>query len=166
MKASLLFFIFALSFQAQGEWVLRNPKVEFTATGRPAMIKIKGEGNGLKIKSEDARSGSFQFELATLKTGIKTRDEHMKNKYLEIGKFPVAEFSFKEFDPAQSLVGRLKLHGVEQNVPVRITKSGAHYLAEFEIKLSDFQIELPSFAGIKVADLVRVTTEFEAEEKK
>lgn len=151
--------------------------VQFEAVGKPSMLKIKGKGEGavtaLKL-DQNKLNGEIEFKLETLNSGIGLRDEHMKEKYLHVPAFPKAVLSFKDFTlPATWSLAKptltetpftatLKLHGVEK--PVQGTfvieneklKSQAH----FEIKLSDFGIDIPNYLGVKVADVVKIEVNF------
>ena len=64
-------------------------KVTFLAIGKPAMIKIVGEGTGphgdLTI-FDDKLQGTLTIDMKKLTTKIELRDDHMKNKYLEVFK--------------------------------------------------------------------------------
>jgi len=152
-------------------------RVEFLAVGRPSLIKIRGTSSrDLQAELASAGgmvSGSFQFKLETLETGIGKRDEHMKDKYLEVSKHPMAKLEIRpvalESGSEKPFEGMLELHGVKKPVTgkVRFTEvapSKAYSAdAEFVIKLQDFAIEIPRFAGITVADEVQiqVSTKFE-----
>lgn len=153
-------------------------KTEFLAVGKPAMIKIKGHGNGpegnLNI-DKDLVSGSLTVNLEKLTTEIDLRDEHMKNKYLEVGKYPKAELTFKDFklpvafEKLQSsetevpFTANFTLHGKTQPVSgvAKLTKSGQQLKGEakFDIKIMQYLESLPSYAGIKVAEDVNVTVQ-------
>lgn len=153
-----------------------NPKdgmVEFEAIGRPSMLKIKGVGEGvtsnLQIEN-NMLSGDLRFSLKSLKTGIELRDEHLLNKYLQISQFAEAKLIFIKFNLPKdfSLVNPtaanhpfkalLDLHGVQKEVTgfYSVTSANLVSAASFEIKLSDFNIEIPSYLGIKVADIVKI----------
>ena len=112
--------------------------------------------------------------------GIGLRDRHMKNKYLEIEKFPEAKFTPTQVpwtDPSvaatQSLkaapfIGKLTLHGVEHSVQGTMNSTaGANGKVDcefdFQIKLTDYKIDIPSFAEITVAETVDVKVKSEAE---
>lgn len=65
----------------------------FVAKGRPALIAIKGTGDGATGSLNEMNgtiTGEIQFQLKSLKTGIDLRDSHLKDKYLEVEKFPIA----------------------------------------------------------------------------
>jgi polyisoprenoid-binding protein YceI len=148
--------------------------IEFEATGRPSMIKIKGQGEGATSKfllDGNQLKGVVSFNLDSLKTGIELRDEHMKEKYLKTKKNPTALMKIPSvtLPTGWSLQNAevknlafnavLKLNGVEKAVKGNFNISGNAPLssqAEFEIKLSDFQIEIPEYLGVKVADSVKI----------
>lgn len=153
-------------------------QVSFVAKGRPALISIKGEGQGLTsllTTNERALSGKIIFELASLKTGIDLRDEHLKNKYLEVSKHPKATLILKDLklpDDIQKpfeFSATLDLHGVEQLITgtaqLKGNKNPQNLTANFKIKLSQFQIDIPSFQGITVAEEVLVNVDVPVEQE-
>lgn len=161
-----------------------NGSVEFLAVGKPAMIKILGKGPGAKGDlevTESALGGKLTFDLTTLDTGMKLRNEHTKDKYLEVGKFPEAQLTLDPITIAEvsgsgdftkekvPFSGKLKLHGEEK--PVSGTATIARKAkelsvkAEFGLKTGDFKIDTPKYMGITVADDVKVNTDFTAKTK-
>jgi len=161
--------------------------VEFTAIGKPKAIKIQGKGESPKgslYMLGGKTKGFIVFNLNTLDTDLERRDEHMKKKYLETDKFPLAKLENPEFmlasnDPVRGLAsgevgkdftyekvpfsGQLTLHGVTRNVmgtaDLKRKGSEMNVAAEFSVKMTDFNIEIPSFAGITVADHVDLKIE-------
>jgi len=154
--------------------------VEFDAVGRPSALKIHGKGEGptgsftMEVKGNEVLvTGVANFTLNSLETGIQMRNEHMKKKYLETEKFPDAKLTLTQWkisaspqtDPLslkdQTLQGVLFLHGVEKPVTgkINIERAGttATFKAEFDLKISDFNIAKPGFAGITMAEDVKVT---------
>jgi polyisoprenoid-binding protein YceI len=152
-------------------------RVEFLAVGRPSLIKIRGtstrELQAQLSVSNGTVSGTFQFKLETLDTGIGKRDEHMKDKYLEVSKHPMATLQIQPValtpGSEKPFEGTLELHGVKKPVSGKVvfTESSTAKAygadANFVIKLQDFAIDIPRFAGITVADEVQiqVSTKFE-----
>ena len=153
--------------------------VTFLAIGRPNAIKIKGEGGtaGGKLEVKDnAASGDLSFDLNTLKTGIDMRDRHMKEKYLETGKFPQAKLTFASWPVPEAILkgpgemgdvplkAMLTLHGetkpIEGKLKLRRRDATVSGDAEFTIKISNFGIAIPSFTGITVAEDVAVAVNF------
>lgn len=142
--------------------------IKFTAVGKPGFMRISGEGDKVSGSyDQKAGKGQFLFSLDSLITGIDLRDEHMKKKYLETEKFPEAEFDLHSMSPALGekgsgeFSGKLTLHGVSQAVSGDYDgacegQTTCEVTAEFSIKLSDFKIDIPSYAGITVAEKVDV----------
>ncbi|MBC7456750.1 MAG: YceI family protein [Bdellovibrionaceae bacterium] len=151
-------------------------KVRFLAVGKPAMIKIVGEGTGphgdLTI-ADDKLQGTLTIDMKMLTTKIDLRDEHMKNKYLEVEKYPTSTITFKNYSLKlasltpiaieQPFTADLQLHGVTKPVvgTIKFSKEilTVTGVATFKIKVTDFMDTLPSYAGIKIADDIEVTVD-------
>ena len=149
--------------------------ISFTATGTPSFIKIEGKGKGangeLSVTGKFAK-GTFKFLLDTLDTGIDVRNEHMKEKYLNTKEFPESTLEITQlslptnYDPKSGLgegtfTGKLSLRGVTRDISGKykseLKKIGTEELnAKFDVNLSDFKIEIPSFAGISVGDKIEI----------
>lgn len=153
-------------------------QVEFEAIGRPSMIKIKGKSSALESQFKVEKgllSGESKINLDTFTTGIEMRDTHMKEKYLEVANYPQAILKIENLKLPQAwsaknpqlkdfpFVGKLTLHNVEKEVTgVLNTEAGKlKTKANFEVAISDYKIELPSYLGIKVADKVKVAVDIE-----
>jgi polyisoprenoid-binding protein YceI len=170
------FLILVVSLVANASAIkLKDSRLEFIAVGKPAMIKIVGESNDLAgsidESEKDGLSGNLILNVKSLKTGINMRDEHMKEKYLEVEKYPTATLKVQGVpviasgkDLKKTISLPLSLHGVEQNVDVSLDMKNTSGIysgsAEFTIKLSDFSIKIPTYLGIKVADKVEVKVNF------
>ncbi len=180
-QALVLLMVFALGTSCLASLIdidQSTAKTSFVAVGRPAMLRIRGEAEGIVSKltlEKQIVSGDVNVQLSKFKTGIETRDEHMKKKYLEVEKFPDATLKIKELNVSDLKLGtkkeltfkaELTLHGVTKEVDV---KSKLEALADLKfkiqasanIKLSDFKIDIPSYAGIKVADSVDFEVQFQ-----
>lgn len=164
-----------ISFAATVNFKSTDGLTEFTAVGKPAMLKINGEGKGpegqLKYDNE-ILSGTLTVELKNLTTKIDLRDTHMKNKYLEVEKYPTAELIIKDLklpsdpklmtdkDVDVPFTGQLTLHGKTQPIngtaKVKKVANAIKGEATFSIKIMEFLDTLPSYAGIKVAEDVKV----------
>ncbi|MEO8233059.1 MAG: YceI family protein [Ignavibacteriota bacterium] len=104
----------------------------------------------------------FKVYLDSLDTGIGLRNTHMRDNYLETNKYPIVLFTGKvinqsyktNFESEVGAEGILKIHGVErkQIIKGRLYDYGKLFKLEsrFEISLSDFNIEQPSFLFISV----------------
>lgn len=152
-------------------------KTEFKALGVPSSLRIEGQGAGptgeLTAIKQDGKikiSGELQVPLKTLDTGIELRDKHMKNKYLEVDKYDSAILIIDQVLLPVNLsegvlekaafAGRLKLHGVEKSISgegeFKRVANNIQLDSHFSIKISDYGILIPQFAGITVADEVKI----------
>ena len=145
-------------------------EVGFLAIGQPSSLKIKGVAQGEKTVAGTFKiegktfSGRALLKLSSLDTGIEMRDQHMKEKYLEVQKFPVAELTVTDLSVGAKeapFKGELKLHGVQKPVDgkatVQANGSELNLTFEFGLLLKDYAIEIPSYLGIKVANEVKIT---------
>lgn len=179
----LLFLIFlfltpdifaAVSFKLTKE----RGSTNFLAIGNPSAIRIDGKGEGpqgyfeTKEKGEDLiLNGQIKVSLKSYDTGIGLRDRHMKEKYLETEKFEDAILTISNLTISKTALttliqtkfpfsGTLNLHGMQKNVSgdftIKSEGGGIKINAGFQIKLTDYGIKLPSFAGVTVADVVEV----------
>lgn len=151
--------------------------VTFQAVGKPSAIKINGTGEATKgnlaLGADKKVAGVLTFDLKSLTTGIDMRDHHMKEKYLEVEKFPTAQLTIKDLAVPDSLLnstaaeakdlaftGKLKLKGVEKDVKgvAQIKRDGANLqlTANFSIQIEDFGIDIPKYLGITVANEVKI----------
>ena len=184
LNRTALALIAALSVNVHAgpAWVLNlskgEGKVEFHAVGKPKMLKIHGKGTkptGQMTVEDGKVSGQAIFDLNSLDTGIDLRNKHMKEKYLEVGKHPKAIFELVEiklpnplpagdFEKDAPFKGKLTVKGVTKEVSgvAKLKKEGSNLTGnvEFATTVKSFNIELPSFAGITMADEVNVQVEF------
>lgn len=151
-------------------------EVSFEAIGRPAMIKIHGQSKtppqcNFSIENKNL-VGSCTLNLDSLDTGIETRNKHMKENYLMVAKFPKAQFTLQPvvlptdfaIDHFQSgkisFQATLDLHGEKKNMGGDLSFSSenkkATITSNFKIKISDFAIPKPAYAGISMAEEVSV----------
>lgn len=155
-------------------------KVVFNAVGRPKALKIKGTGSAPKGNLQVINGkliGELSFDLNSLDTENKLRNTHMREKYLETDKHPIAKLTFKDVQIPASLIqgdasesvdftGILDLHGVSKPVSgkAQVKRSGklVEVDASFGILISDFNISEPGFAGVTMAKDVAVEVQLSA----
>ena len=191
MKTPHTIFLLVLVtfFSAQNLWAAKftakivsdGSKADFLAIGNPSALRIKGEGGvpqGELTGDENQITGTIEVPLAPITTGIGMRDRHMKEKYLEVEKFPKAILTIKKMKlPANSLKGdftldqvsydgEIEIHGVKKPMQgvAKLERKGNTITTEsgFKAKVSDFGISIPSFAKITMADEVDVKVRFNA----
>jgi polyisoprenoid-binding protein YceI len=148
-----------------------NSNVSFAATG-PAGMKIEGSTPDLQV-SDDAGNVVIVVPLANLSTGIGLRDHHMKEKYLEVPKYPSATLTIARSaltfpgggqQAAADVAGTLQLHGQTRPLTVHYEAKGdgASFSAHggFHINMNDFGIAVPSYLGVTVKPDVEVNAAF------
>ena len=121
--------------------------------------------------------GSLVVDLRNIDTGINLRNEHLREKYLEIDKAPgydkavLSEIDLKGLNPDApegkgSFTGSLILHGTKKTVsgPAEIRKAGSGFRvkASFPVNLSEFAIPEPRYLGVGVKNVVQVEVTFTA----
>lgn len=172
---SFLLFTSQYLFAGTISFKAADGQTEFSAVGKPAMIKINGKGLGPEgdlIYAADKVSGTLKVNLEKLTTEIDLRDDHMKNKYLEVKKFPTAEITFKEFKAPAAIdamtdkeieiafAGDFTMHGKTKPISgiakIKKAQNTISGTAEFTIKIMEYLETLPSYMGLKVADDVKV----------
>lgn len=139
--------------------------VAFHAVGSPGFVTIDGKGaaaTGTINQAGGKVEGKFSCDLSKLETGIALRDRHMREKYLEVGKYPKAELVLDQTTvPATGgtfpWTGKLTLHGQTKPVSGTATASGANFSATFTVTLSDYGVDIPAYLGVTVAKDVTVT---------
>jgi len=114
-----------------------DARVVFDAAG-PAGMKIEGTTSDLNV-AEDSGNVVITVPLANLTTGISLRDHHMRDKYLEVPKFPAAVLTIpraalKFPNPSEKVEadaqGTITLHGQSRPVSVHYdTKDDGSTLA-------------------------------------
>ena len=179
-------FAFFLSFEAVHASVLKIDKdkcvVKFQAQGRPSALVIEGDGGKcegeVNLSAAQTVARVVKLDLRDFTTGMALRDRHMHEKYLETKKEQYQNTSIEFMDTKSmqedlskgsfkgAVPAKLVLHGVTKDVQVEFdltkteNKITGHF--KFQIKVSDFEIMIPSFMEITMADVVDVSGKVEA----
>lgn len=156
---------------AAAKWVRGgDASVTFLATG-PGGLQIKGSGTDLTV-DDKGDTVTVVVPLKDIDTGIALRNKHMRDKYLEVAKYPTVELTVSRAEirlgasgeGAGDANGTMKLHG--QSKPVRfhyaVKRSGAasNVAGSLRVNMKDFGIEEPSFMGATVKPEVDVNVTF------
>jgi polyisoprenoid-binding protein YceI len=127
-------------------------------------------------------SGILQVDLRTLKTGIETRDRHMRERHLHTDQYP---FAFFELTGVRGLPGDVKadttysaqadglfyIHGVKRHLSadleVTLSRVGedaweVQVRAAFSIKLDEYHINRPKALFLKLAETLELDVIFSA----
>lgn len=156
-------------------------KIEFLVTGDLGGISVPGKlaedykGTGPLVGalqlSKNTVTGSAVYELNALTTGIGLRDNHMKNKYLDVKTHPQAKLTIETLTLPDTLVsgattsaekvpftGKMEVKGTTKPVTgtVNVTRKADDYDFKFnwDLKLSDFGIDTPSFMEVTLTEKV------------
>jgi len=113
--------------------------------------------------------------LENMKTGIDLRDRHMREKYLEVQKYPnaVLEVPWSEIklpEDGQSVTakakGKMTLHGKTQQVPFTYTvqRKGNDYqvTGNTPLNIKSFGIDIPNYMGVTVKPDIETIVSFTA----
>jgi polyisoprenoid-binding protein YceI len=114
----------------------------------------------------------FEVDLASLDTGIGLRNRHMRENYLETQRFPYASYSAEivgaRADPGGGWIvtatGTFQVHGVGRPMttecPVFPVGDGFRVRCEFQVRLPDHDIEIPSLMFLKINEVIELAVDF------
>ncbi len=114
----------------------------------------------------------FEIELASLKTGIGLRDKDMREDYLETDKYPYASYSAKISNIERLGENRFRIysdgeftvHGMSRPVSISATaiidKATIKVNSEFEVRLTDYDIEIPKLLFLRINETIEIELEF------
>jgi polyisoprenoid-binding protein YceI len=123
-------------------------------------------------------AGDLSVDLKTLDTGIGLRNEHLREKYLEVGRGQgferavLSEIRLGDVDPGSfqgktSFTGTILLHGVKKTAcgQAEVHRDGRSIRvdASFPVSVSDFGIPKPQYLGVGVKNEVKVVVSLVAE---
>jgi polyisoprenoid-binding protein YceI len=141
----------------------------FTASNKKVSGTIETDASG------KVTNGAVLIKADAFETGISMRDRHMREKYLEADKYPtitleltgaqLPETSVGEFD----VEGTFACHGVkkQQKLHVKVSDAGGVLKAtsSFPIDITEYGIQQPKFAVVKMETTVDVTVEVRFSDK-
>ena len=165
-----------------------------TFDSKAPLEKIVGTTNKImghvQVNPKDITKGlkaAFALDLASLKTGIDKRDEHMRDNFLETAKYPEAMLTIDKATKASDNMlmdgktltvdaeGTLSLHGVKNAVQLKditITYFDESEATKgkmpgdlliinggFSLNLPDYNIEVPQFIFLKLAETIKVSVD-------
>lgn len=122
--------------------------VKMNATGG----KVTGTAEKIRDPAGDKWSAVLECDLAGIDTGIALRNEHMRDKYLEVARFPKAKLVIDLSRPAE-WSGTLTIK--DEAKPVKGTaavKDDGTFEAMFTVTLADFpHVGSPEWQGVALA---------------
>lgn len=154
-----------------------DAQVDFFATG-PGGLSIDGKTKDLAI-ADDGKKVVFTVPLKNLTTGIALRDQHMREKYLQVEKYPDATLEIARDDLKFPVAGKrsdgevkgtFTAHGVSKPVTVKYKAHrekdgtlGAE--GKFKINTKDHGIDVPSYLGVTVRPDMDLQVKFSASDE-
>lgn len=138
-----------------------------------ARVEISKDGSGLRLEHIDA-----SLPVKSLSTGMKVRDEHMRNYIFKTpdGQEPDLHFSAHNASCADrgsgqdfvcKIVGELSIRGIARNLAMNLSvkEQGGSARAfrvsgDSLVQLSDYGIEPPSQFGVKPSNQVKLHFDF------
>lgn len=165
---AFLFFSFAVYSQ---KYVAEKGELSFLSDGVIEDIEAKNSMAGSLFNSS---TGELVY-IVKIKDFIFPKSlmrEHFNEKYMETERFPKATFTGKlvgarpgvSGEQKVSAAGKINIHGITKDIEVPGTlefKDGKAVMkARFKIKLSDYNIKIPSLVWENIAGIVEVRVEF------
>ncbi len=113
----------------------------------------------------------FEVDLRTIDTGIGLRNRHMREDYLHTDKYPYAKFTGRIVSASSgssrydvTVRGSMDIHGVKKPMDISGTVSrmerGIRISTEFQVKLTDHDIEIPKFMFFKIDENMQLVLDF------
>lgn len=156
----------------------KNLAAQNVLTSKKASVKFDG-GKNIEAENDTSKfiirdSDDSIVSLITIKDFVfpnSLMQEHFNENYMESDKYPEASFSGKlvGFDKESlsgekssfEAVGKMTIHGVTKKmklpVTISINANGEVELhSEFEIKLEDYKIKIPTIMFVKIAEEAKV----------
>lgn len=167
---------FALVAQAALTTVAGDNSAQFSASG-PGGLSIVGKSTQTVAVVEQGGNVRVSVKLESLDTGMALRNRHMREKYLETGKYPYAELTVPRASlkiPAPGAkasgeaTGSIIIHG--KAAPVKFTYEAVNEGGVFKvvgkapIDLRNHDITIPNYLGVTVKPNVDVEVRFLAKD--
>lgn len=166
----LLLFLKMTTFAQQtSSFIAKDADIAFFSKAPLEDIEAKSSLalSAMNISTGDiifrVKNTSFQFDK-------KLMQEHFNENYMESEKYPITEFKGK-VEGAQKLTkdgsytlnvsGTLQTHGVAKPYTTMVVFLVKDHIikasANFQLKLADHKISIPSIVGKKIAEVVKVS---------
>ena len=130
--------------------------LKITPTGQ--VFHAKGsQVKGAITKNADGSISADKIEipLKQLKTGMGLRDDHMKNKHLEVSKYPNAIITNAKGKDGKG-TATLEVRGKKTPVSGTYEIQGNNVLVKFPINISDYDVGKVRYMGMGVKDEAQV----------
>ncbi|NUM57585.1 MAG: YceI family protein [Bdellovibrionaceae bacterium] len=152
---SLLLVLLSSGFIFAETGVVVDCKISPVGKFQAKTKEVKGS---VTLKNNEVQADKIIVDLKSLTTEMPLRDDHMKNKYLEVTKFPTAELIIGKGKDGKG-DGKIKFRGIEKDIEgtYKLINNNKELEAKFELSLSKFKISGIRYLGAGVKDIVNVT---------
>src|SRR3954468_13491507 len=166
----------SLSF-AQDKFFTKTGKITFYS--KAPMEDIDGK-NKTVTAVIDSKSGAIQFavQIKGFEFEKQLMQQHFNENYMESDKFPKAEFKgsitnnsdinySKDGTYTAKVKGKLTIHGVTKDVEstgtIKVNGGKLDTKSTFDVKLSDYDIKIPSVVKDKISNNIKITVDCKLE---
>lgn len=144
--------------------------------------KVSGEITVDPAKVEKSTKGELKCDVATIKTNLALRDEHLAGEnWLDAKKYPQAKLVITKVSGADKLKpndvtdvkvsGKFTLHGVTKDISTTAkvryipgSKGALRVVSTFTVHLEDYKVSIPSIVALKVSPDIVVNIDLKASE--
>ena len=163
-------FLFTVSPTLAQKYITRAAEVSFLSdTDAIEVVAAKNDQVGAVI---DLSNGdlAFQVQMRAFHFKIALMEEHFNENYVESDRFPKATFRgrFVDFplpnlltEQELSVKGVMDMHGVQKEMTFAVVLSwqdgSLQGTSSFDLRCSDFNIEIPKIVSDKISNEIQVT---------
>jgi len=139
-------------------------KINFIASTNIPGMDIKGQVKdkiiqNVEMDKNSIKKLSIKLMPKQFTTGLELRDEHLhdflKSSVLEFQNTSVCTFRNSVCD----MTGTLSIAGKKVLMQVKVQEEEKLLRSQLKLKLSQFELEQPSFAGVSVNDVILINIE-------
>ena len=166
----IILLISSINLQAQ-KFTGKNGEISFFSEA--PMEDIKAINNKVSaVYDSDTKALVFQLKIIDFAFPNSLMQEHFNENYLESDIYPKSTFTGKIIsqDADVTIVeGDLTIHGKTNKIKVegilKQEKKAINILAEFIVKIEDYDVEIPTIVMYKIAEEIEVKVNIELKER-
>lgn len=157
MKSYATFFALMGSLLLSSAWAKSELKMNFKMTPSAGNFETVSQNiqGSAKVDGTKITAENIIVPISSLDAGMPLRTKHMKEKYLEMDKFPNAKLIKGEGVNGKGK-GLIEIHGVQKEIEGTYKVEGSEVVANFNLKISDFKIEKVKYLGVGVDDEFKI----------
>lgn len=177
---SLLAIVLFSNYQIFGQKIFISKSSEISFFSKTPLKDIDAENKAsVAIINLENKDIAIKIPVKSFVFPNKLMQEHFNENYLETEKYPFSTFRGKineALDPNTdgkfkvTATGKITLHGVEREKTFTGTATVKNHTITidsiFEIALADYKIDIPKIVFEEIAEKIKVTLQFNMEEKK